>query len=128
MTADELSHVVIGRAIAVHSDLGPGLFEKVYEKALAYELRNLGLTVQDQLELPVIYKGQNLDMGYRLDLLVEGKLIIEVKAISAFDEIHMSQVLTYLKLTGCTLGLLLNFNVGQMKQGIKRIALGDPNK
>jgi GxxExxY protein len=125
MTADELSHVVIGCAIEVHSELGPGLFEKVYEQALAHELRDKGITVLQQVELPVIYKGIDLDLGYRLDLLVERKLVIEVKAIKAFDEVHMSQIMTYLRLTDCSLGLLLNFNVPLMKHGIQRIALGN---
>ena len=125
MTADELSHVVIGCAIEVHSELGPGLFEKVYEQALAHELRDKGITVLQQVELPVIYKGIDLDLGYRLDLLVERKLVVEVKAIKAFDEVHMSQIMTYLRLTDCSLGLLLNFNIPLMKHGIQRIALGN---
>ncbi|MBP7409367.1 MAG: GxxExxY protein [Flavobacteriales bacterium] len=128
MTANELSHIVIGKAIEVHSRLGPGLFERIYEKALLFELRGAGLNVLEQLDLPVIYKGQDLDIGYRLDLLVEEKLIIEVKAIEAFDDIHMSQIMTYLRLTGCSLGLLMNFNVPLMKHGIQRVVLGDPDQ
>jgi len=111
MTANELSHIVIGRAIEVHSTLGPGLYERIYEKALLYELRILGVDVQGQLELPVVYNGNDPELGYRLDLLVERKLIVEIKAVTAFDDIHLSQVMTYLRLTGCSLGLLLNFNV-----------------
>jgi GxxExxY protein len=128
MTANELSHVAIGKAIEVHSRLGPGLFERIYEKALLFEMRNAGMTVLEQVELPVVYKEQELGIGYRLDLLVEGKLIIEVKAITAFDDIHLSQIMTYLRLTGCPLGLLLNFNVPLMKQGIQRVVLGDPDQ
>lgn len=128
MTANELSHAVIGKAIEVHSRLGPGLFERIYEKAVVFELRSAGLNVQDQLELPVIYKGQDLGIGYRLDLLIEEKLIVEVKAVEAFDEVHMSQIMTYLRLTGCSLGLLMNFNVPLMKQGIQRVVLGDPDQ
>lgn len=125
MTANELSYKAIGCAIEVHKTLGPGLFEKIYEKALAFELRTLGLRVEEQLDLPVIYKGQDLGIGYRLDLLIERKLIIEVKAVQTFDEIHMSQVMTYLRLTEQPLGLLMNFNVPLMRDGIQRIAMGD---
>lgn len=127
MTPNELSHLVIGKAIEVHTVLGPGLFERIYEKALALELREAGLEIKEQLELPVIYKGHNLDIGYRLDLLVENKLIIEVKAIQAFDDVHLSQMMTYLRITERPLGLLLNFNVPRMKQGIQRVVLGDPD-
>jgi GxxExxY protein len=127
MTANELSHVVLGRAIEVHTVLGPGLFERIYEKALLHELREGGLEVQSQLELPVIYKGVDLGIGYRLDLLVEKKVIVEVKAISALDEIHLSQVMTYLRLNENPLGLLLNFNVDLMKHGIKRVVMGNPD-
>ena len=109
----------------VHRTLGPGLYEKIYEKALIHELRSLGLIVEDQLELPVVYKGQDLGIGYRLDLLAERKLIIEVKSIQAFDDIHLSQVMTYLRLTEQPLGVLLNFSVTVMKDGIQRIALGN---
>ncbi len=125
MTANELSYKVIGCAIEVHKVLGPGLFEKIYEKALAYELRSAGLHVEEQLELPVIYKEQDLGSGYRLDLLVDRKLIIEVKAVRTLDEIHMSQIMTYLRLTERPLGLLMNFNVPRIKEGIQRIAIGD---
>lgn len=127
MTANELSHVVLGRAIEVHTVLGPGLFERIYEKALLHELREGGLGVQSQLELPVIYKGVDLGIGYRLDLLVEKKVIVEVKAISALDEIHLSQVMTYLRLNENPLGLLLNFNVDLMKHGIKCVVMGNPD-
>lgn len=128
MTANELSHMAIGKAIEVHSVLGPGLFERIYEKALAAELRSTGYNVECQVELPVVYKGMDLELGYRLDILLEQKLIIEVKSISAFDDVHVSQMMTYLRLTGCSLGLLMNFNVPRMKQGIKRIVLGDPDQ
>ena len=127
MTPNELSHLVIGKAIEVHTVLGPGLFERIYEKALALELREVGLEIKEQLELPVFHKGHDLDIGYRLDLLVENKLIIEVEAIQSFDEIHMSQMMTYLRITGRPLGLLLNFNVPRMEQGIQRVVLGDPD-
>lgn len=128
MTANELSHIAIGKAIEVHTILGPGLFERIYEKALITELEGVGFNVESQLELPVIYKGQDLDIGYRLDILVEKKLIIEVKSISAFDEVHMSQMMTYLRLTGCSLGLPMNFNVPRLKHGIQRIVLGNADQ
>jgi GxxExxY protein len=128
MTANELSHVAIGKAIEVHGRRGPGLFERIYEKALLFEMRSAGLTVLEQMDLPVLYKEQDLGIGYRIDLLVENKLIIEVKAISAFDDIHLSQIMTYLRLTRCPLGLLLNVNVPLMKQGIQRVVLGDPDQ
>ena len=128
MTANELSHIVIGKAIEVHTVLGPGLFERIYERALIVELENDEFAVQSQVELPVIYKGRDLDIGYRLDILIEKKLIIEVKSVTAFDEIHMSQLMTYMKLTGCPLGLLMNFNLPRMKHGIQRVVLGDPDQ
>lgn len=128
MAANELSHIAIGTAIEVHTILGPGLFERIYEKALIAELERDGFNVESQLELPVIYKGQDLDIGYRLDILVEKKLIIEVKSISAFDEVHMSQMMTYLRITCCSLGLLMNFNVPRLKHGIQRIVLGNADQ
>lgn len=120
--------MAIGKAIEVHSVLGPDLFERIYEKALAAELRSTGCKVECQMELPVVYKGMDLEIGYRLDILLEQKLFIEVKSISAFDDVHVSQMMTYLRLTGCSLGLLMNFNVPRMKQGIQRIVLGDPDQ
>jgi GxxExxY protein len=127
MTANELSHPVIGKAIEVHGNPGPGLFERIYERALIYELRSIGLDIKDRVELPVVDKGEGLDIGYRMDLLAENKLIVEVKAVSALDEIDMSQIMTYLRLTGCSLGLLLNFNQVPLKKGIQRVAMGDPD-
>lgn len=127
MTANELSHPVIGKAIEVHANPGPGLFERIYERALIYELRSIGLDIKDRVELPVVDKGEDLDIGYRMDLLAENKLIVEVKAVSALDEIDMSQIMTYLRLTGCSLGLLLNFNQVPLKKGIQRVAMGDPD-
>lgn len=126
-TANDLSYQAIGAAIDVHRALGPGLFERIYERALAIELKARGLEVLEQIELPVTYNGEDLGMGYRLDLLVEKKLVIEVKSVRAFDEVHMSQVMTYLKLTGLSLGLLMNFNVPLMRDGIQRVVVGDPD-
>jgi GxxExxY protein len=121
MTENELSNIVIGCAIKVHSALGPGLLESAYQECLFYELRKAGLQVEKQKALPLVYEDVKLECGYRVDLLVEGKLIIEIKAAEGITDIHLAQVLTYLKLSGCKLGLLINFNVVQLKQGIKRV-------
>jgi GxxExxY protein len=121
MTENEISFIIIGAAIDVHKQLGPGLLESSYEICLAYELRQRGLDVSTQLALPIIYKEVNLETGYRIDLLVEKKVIIEVKAIEEFSAIHLAQILTYLKLSNIKLGLLLNFNVSKMADGLKRV-------
>jgi GxxExxY protein len=121
MTENELSNVVIGCAIKVHSALGPGLLESAYQECLFYELRRAGLAVEKQKPLPLVYESVKLECGYRVDLLVEGKLIIEIKSAEAITDIYLAQVLTYLKLSNCKLGLLINFNVVQLKQGIKRV-------
>ena len=121
MTESELSRLVIGGAMKVHSALGPGLLESAYEACLQYELMRLGLRVERQKPVPLIYETVKLESGYRLDLLVENKLIIEVKAVEALAEIHFAQVLTYLRLSGLRLALLLNFNLVHMKDGIRRI-------
>jgi GxxExxY protein len=106
---------------AVHTALGPGLLESAYEECLFYELKLAGLKVEKQKPLPLIYKEIRLDVGYRIDLLVEGKVIIENKVVEEFMDIHMAQVLTYPKLLGCMIGLLINFNVKSLKNGIKRL-------
>ena len=121
MTENELSHLVVGCAMRVHTALGPGLLESAYEACLQYELIKLGLRVEAQKPLPLVYESVKLECGYRVDLLVEGKLIIEVKAVDALAEIHFAQVLTYLRLSNLRLALLLNFNVVHMKDGIRRI-------
>jgi len=121
MTENELSHLVVGCALRVHSALGPGLLESDYEACLQYELIKSGLRVEAQKPLPLVYQTVKLECGYRVDLLVEGKLIIEVKAMEALAEIHFAQVLTYLRLSDLRLALLLNFNVVHMKDGIRRI-------
>jgi GxxExxY protein len=121
MTENELSHLVVGCAMRVHSALGPGLLESAYEACLQYELIKSGLRVEAQKPLPLVYQTVKLECGYRLDLLVESKLIIEVKAVEALAEIHFAQVLTYLRLSDLRLALLLNFNVVHMKDGIRRI-------
>ncbi len=108
----------------VHSELGPGLLESAYEECLYYELMQAGLKVSKQKALPLVYHEVKLDIGYRIDLLVEDKVVIEIKAIDGFNDIHLAQVLTYLKLSNCKLGLLINFNVRSLKDGIKRVANG----
>ena len=120
---DELSERVIGAAIRVHRELGPGLLESAYEACLAFELRESGLQVFTQVPLPVVYRGVKLDCGYRLDFVVEGQLLIELKAVERLQPIHEAQILSYLKLSGIRLGLLMNFHSQLLKDGIKRIVL-----
>ena len=121
MTENELSHLVVGCAMRVHTALGPGLLESAYEACLQFELIKSGLRVEAQKPLPLVYESVKLECGYRVDLLVESKLIIEVKSIETLAEIHFAQVLTYLRLSNLRLALLLNFNVAHMKDGIRRI-------
>ena len=122
MTENEITEKVIGCAIAVHKALGPGLLESSYQRCLVYELRQKNLIVESQCELPLIYKDINLDFGYRLDLFVEKKVVIELKSIEALTDVHVAQMLTYLKLTSANIGLLINFNVRKLTDGVKRIA------
>ncbi len=124
LTENELSKEVIGCAITVHRSLGPGLLENAYQQCLAYELRNLGLKVEVEKSMPLIYDDVEMDCGYRIDILVENKLIIELKAVEEINDVHLAQTLTYLKLSGCKLGLLMNFNVAILKNGIKRVVNG----
>ncbi|RIW15221.1 GxxExxY protein [Algoriphagus lacus] len=122
MLENEISSQIIGAAIEVHKHLGPGLLESSYEACLVYELRNRGLDVKSQIPLPVIYKGIELETGYRIDILVENQVIIEIKSVDQLDGIHIAQLLTYLKLTNLKLGLLINFNSVRLIDGVKRIA------
>jgi GxxExxY protein len=122
MNENELSRIVFNDALKVHRNLGPGLLESSYEECLFYELNKSGLFVERQKSLPLIYEDIRLDIGYRVDLLIERKLIIELKSVDALNDIHFAQLLTYLKLSNCKLGLLINFNVTLIKNGIKRIA------
>jgi GxxExxY protein len=121
MHENELSEIIIGSAIKVHKALGPGLLESTYEECLNYELKKSGLKVDKQKALPLVYEEIKLDCGYRIDLMVENKVIIEVKSVEALNDIFLAQVLTYLKLSNCKLGLLINFNVLRLKDGIKRV-------
>ena len=120
---DKLSNLIIGAAIEVHKSLGAGLLESAYEACLAYEFMQRGIPFEQQKPLPVIYKGNRLECGYRLDFLVDNLVIVELKSISMFNPVHEAQVITYLKLSKLKLGMLLNFNVRLMKEGIKRVAL-----
>ena len=117
----ELSEKIIGAAIEVHRVLGPGLLESTYERCLVHELALRGIQVERQRKQPIHYKGLEIDEGYRIDILVEGKVILELKVVDHLNNIHIAQLLTYLKLSGCSLGYLINFNVKLLKDGIKRI-------
>ena len=108
----------------VHKNLGPGLLESSYEECLFYEINKLGIKVEKQMALPLIYEEVKLDIGYRIDLIVENKLIIEIKSVEALNDLHMAQILTYLKLSNCKLGLLINFNSVLFKNGVKRVING----
>jgi GxxExxY protein len=119
----ELTEAIIGAAITVHRELGPGLLESVYEKCLAFELADRGLSVTTQKEIPVRYKNLTFDCSFRADLIVENKVLLELKSIDQLSPIHTSQVITYLKLTGLRTALLINFNVPTLKTGLKRISL-----
>jgi len=121
MDENALSNLVINRALKIHSALGPGLLESSYKECLYYELLQAGLFVEKEKTLPLVYGGVKLECGYRIDLLVEEKLIIETKAVELISDVYLAQVLTYLKLSGCKLGLLLNFNVASLKTGIRRV-------
>jgi len=120
---DRVASVIVDSALLVHKSLGPGLLEHVYEVCLAHELIKRGLCVERQVDLPVVYDGIRFEVGFRLDLIVEGSVIVELKAVDSILPIHQAQVLTYLKLTNKRLGLLINFNTARIKDGIKRIAL-----
>ena len=122
MELNEITEKIIGCAIKVHRTLGPGLLESTYEVCLIHELNKIGLNLQSQLALPVVYDGVKLDAGYRIDLLVEDKIIVELKAIDGLLPIHEAQVISYLKLSGNKIGLLINFNVKLLKSGIRRLA------
>ena len=120
---DSVSKKVIGCALEVHRELGPGLLESAYEQCLARELSLQGIAFTTQVELPVEYKGVKIDCGYRLDFLVEGAVIVELKAVSMLDLIHEAQIITYLKLSKVRTGLLINFNVKLLKEGIRRFVV-----
>ena len=122
MEINQITGLILRSAYSVHTALGPGLLESAYEECLYYELCQAGLMVEKQKALPFVYKDVKLDAGYRIDLLVEKKVVVEIKSVESFTDVHTAQVLTYLKLSGCKIGLLLNFNVTSLKNGIKRLA------
>lgn len=121
ITENELSKIVFNCALKVHQNLGPGLLESAYEECLFYELNKTGLEIQKQKALPLVYEEVKLDIGYRIDIIIENKLILEIKSVEALNDIHFAQLLTYLKLTNCKLGMLMNFNVALIKNGIRRV-------
>ena len=121
MNENELSNVTLGCAIEVHKRLGPGLLESAYQECLFYELQTSGLKVKKEKPMPVIYKEVHLDHGYRIDLLVEKKVVIEIKTVEDFTDVHLAQVLTYLRLGEYKLSLLLNFHTTSLKNGIRRV-------
>ena len=121
MTENELSNRIIGCAINVHKALGPGLLESAYQRCLEYEMAKDGLVVEFEKALPLVYEEVKMEVGYRIDLLVNDKVVIELKSVEALTDVHRAQVITYLKLGGYKLGLLINFNVALLKHGIERI-------
>ncbi len=121
MKENDISGLIIGAAIEVHKQMGPGLLESTYENCLAFELKQLGLKVVQQQALPIVYKEVKLDAGYRIDLLIEDKVVVEVKSVDFLADIHTAQILTYLKLKNLKVGLLINFNTVLLKEGIKRV-------
>ena len=120
MEFDKLSNIVIGKAIEVHRHLGPGLLESAYEECLSYELETVGLEIIRQKAVPIVYKDIKLDKGYRIDILVDNTLIIEIKSVESLPDVHEAQILTYMKFAEKKTGLLINFNVKMLKQGLKR--------
>ena len=124
LTENEIASVIVDSSFHIHTSLGPGLLESVYEEILYYELNKKGLFVERQKPIPVIWSGVKMDIGFRSDLVVEKKVIVEIKSVEAFAPVHPKQLLTYLKLTNLKLGLLINFNVPLIKDGIKRIVNG----
>ena len=121
---NEITGAIVNSAMKVHSVLGPGLLESAYQACLAHELRSRGFEVATQVALPVIYEGQKLEVGYRIDLVVEHRVVVEVKAVEAIHPIHEAQLLSYMRLSGIPVGLLINFNVLHLRDGIKRMVDG----
>ncbi|MEM9548891.1 MAG: GxxExxY protein [Bacteroidota bacterium] len=124
MTENEIAKNVFEAALLVHRKLGPGLLESAYQNCLIYELQRKGLIIEKEKPLPLIYNSIHLDIGYRIDIMVNNKFIIELKCVEALNEIHMAQILTYLRLSNCKLGMLINFNVKMLKHGVKRVING----
>ena len=123
MERDQITHEILDSAYKVHTKLGPGLLESAYRSCLAYELRKKGLKAEEEKALPLIYEEIKLDCGYRLDLLVENEVVVELKTVNAFNEVHLAQILTYLRFSEKHVGLLINFYVKSLKDGIKRVSI-----
>jgi GxxExxY protein len=123
MTENEISKIILDCAFKVHTTIGPGLLESVYRECLAYELRKAGLLVEQERPLPLVYEEVRLECGFRIDILVEDKVVIELKTVEAFNDVHIAQTLTYMRLSGCKLGLLINFYTKSLKDGIRRLIL-----
>ena len=123
MIEDELTEQIIGAAIEVHKHWGPGLYEEIYDRSMCVELRLRNMSFENQLSLPLIYKGERVGDDLRLDFVVQYKVVVELKAVAQLEAIHEAQLLTYMKLTQCRVGLLINFNVPTIKQGLKRMVL-----
>jgi GxxExxY protein len=124
MSEEEISQIVFNCALKVHKQIGPGLLESAYQECLFYEINKAGLSVVKQHPLPLVYETVKLEAGYRIDLLVENKFIVEIKAVEALNDLHLAQTLTYLRLSGCKLALLINFNVLLLKNGVRRVING----
>ena len=124
MTENEISKIVFESALKAHKTLGPGLLESAYEECMFYELKKSNLKVEKQKALPLVYEEVKLDVGYRIDIIVEDKFIVEIKSVEALNDVHLAQLLTYLKLSDCKLGLLINFNVKLLKEGVRRVVNG----
>lgn len=125
MTENDIAKIVFDLGMKIHKNLGPGLLENAYEECLFYEIKKFGLIVEKQKVLPLVYEEVRLEAGYRLDLLIENKLIVEIKSVETLNDVHLAQVLTYLKLSGCRLGLLINFNTALFKNGVRRVINGN---
>jgi GxxExxY protein len=125
MNENEISRIIFEAGLKVHRQLGPGLLESAYEECLFYELRESSLLIEKQKPMPLIYDEVKLDVGYRIDMMVERKVVIEVKSVEALTDVHLAQVLTYLKLSQCKLGLLINFNTLLFKNGVRRVINGN---
>jgi GxxExxY protein len=123
MDLNELTGIIIGCAIEVHKNLGPGLLKSAYEECLSFELKQKGLMIEKQYPVPIVYKEIKLDYGYRIDVLVENTVVLELKVVDAINPVHEAQILTYMKLAGKPIGLLINFNISILKEGIRRFKI-----
>jgi GxxExxY protein len=124
MSENDISKIVFESALKIHRILGPGLLESAYEECMFYELKKYNLKVEKQKQLPLVYEEVKLDAGYRIDIIVEDKFIVEIKSVESLNDVHLAQLLTYLRLSNCKLGLLINFNVNLLKNGVKRVING----